>query len=222
MKTLEVAAGTAEGRLGVAVADARERLLARARREGLAAVGYARIDSPLGPLWIAVGPRGVVVIHYGAEPSETELRRVVRTYGPGVVPDARRTAPLARELDEYFRGRRRAFDLEVDLSALTPFQRSVLGATAKVGYGELLTYRTIAKRTGNERASRATGGALGRNPIAIVVPCHRIVASDGSLGGYSGGLEAKRALLALERAGDVPEGGWVPAKLRGSPTPDAR
>lgn len=199
--------------LDTAVAGARERLLFSAKRLGLTTVGYDRIDSPLGPLWVAVGPRGVAAIHYGNEPGAIELRRIVRTYGPGVVPDPKRAAPLARELDEYFRGRRRAFDLAVDLSGLTPFQRRVLGATARVGYGELVTYATVAKRAGNVRASRATGAALGRNPIPIVVPCHRVVASDGSLGGYSGGLDAKRTLLALERAGDVPKGGWVPARL---------
>ena len=199
-----------------AVAGAREQLLFGAKRLGLATVGYDRIDSPLGPLWVAVGPRGLAVIHYGAEPSAAELRRIVRTYGPGVVPDPRRTAPVTRELDQYWSGRRRSFDLAVDLSGLTPFQRRVLRATARVGYGELVAYATVAKRAGNERASRAAGAALGQNPIPIVVPCHRIVASDGSLGGYSGGLDAKRALLALERSGDVPEGGWVPAKLRRS------
>lgn len=194
-----------------AVVSARERLVARAKREGLATVGYDVLESPLGPLWVAITPKGVATIHYGAEPPESELRRLVRVYGPGVVPDHRRSSPLARELDQYFRGRRRRFDIPVDLSGLTPFQGRVLAQTAKIPFGDLLTYRTIATRIGNEKASRAVGGAVGANPIPIIVPCHRVVATDGSLGGYAGGLEAKRTLLAIERPGAVPLGGWPPA-----------
>lgn len=195
-----------------AVTEARERLVWRARREGLATLGYSVLDSPLGALWVAVGPRGVAALHYGSEPTAADLARLVRAHGPGLLPDPRRTSELARELDEYFAGTRRAFAVEADLSGLTPFQRRVLGATARVGYGELTTYATVARRAGNERASRAAGGALGANPIAIVVPCHRVVASDGSLGGYAGGLPAKRRLLALERSGEVPAGGWPPSR----------
>jgi len=199
--------------LGPVLADARERLMARARREGLETVGYRVVDSPLGPLWVAVGPRGVLNIHYGAEPSPLELRRIVRAYGPGVLPDARRVDAVARELDQYFSGKRREFDIAIDLSPLTPFQRKVLAVTARVPYGELITYAKVAHNTGNGKAYRAAAGAIGDNPIPIVVPCHRVVASDGTLGGYAGGLEAKRRLLKLERGADVPPGGWPPAHL---------
>lgn len=195
-------------RMSDVVADARERLVSRARREGLLTVGYAVVDSPLGPLWIAVGPKGVLAIHYGAEPDAQELARIVRTYGPGVLPDARRADPVARQLDQYWNGKRRAFDVAVDLSPLTDFQRRILAATARVPFGEVSTYAKVAATAGSERASRAAGQALGSNPIPIVVPCHRILASDGSLGGYAGGLDAKRHLLALER-GTVPPGGWL-------------
>ncbi|HZP96863.1 MAG TPA: methylated-DNA--[protein]-cysteine S-methyltransferase [Candidatus Limnocylindria bacterium] len=194
------------------LADARERLVSRARREGLETVGYRVMDSPLGPLWIAVGPRGVLAIHYGAEPSAPELARIVRTYGPGVLPDARRADPVAREIDEYFAGKRRSFDVPVDLAPLTDFQRRILRATAAVAYGDVATYARVAAKAGNEKASRAAGQALGANPIPIVVPCHRVVATDGTLGGYAGGLDAKRRLLALE-GGTVPPGGW-PKKRR--------
>ncbi|HET7700196.1 MAG TPA: methylated-DNA--[protein]-cysteine S-methyltransferase [Candidatus Limnocylindria bacterium] len=189
------------------VRDARERLVGRARREGLETIGYRVVDSPLGPLWVAVGPKGVVGIHYGAEPSAAELARLVRAYGPGILPDERRADPVARQLDQYFRGRRQAFDVAVDLSPLSPFQRRILAATARVPYGSVSTYARVAARAGSEKASRAAGQALGANPIPIVVPCHRVLATDGTLGGYSGGLEAKRRLLALER-GEVPQGGW--------------
>jgi methylated-DNA-[protein]-cysteine S-methyltransferase len=194
--------------LGPIIAEARERLVARARREGLGTVGYRIVDSPLGPLWVAVGPRGLLNIHYGAEPSSLELRRIVRAYGPGVLPDARRVDDVARELDQYFNGKRRDFDVAVDLSPLTPFQRKVLAVTARVPYGELITYAKVARSAGNDRAYRAAAGAIGDNPIPIVVPCHRVVASDGTLGGYAGGLDAKRRLLKLERGVAVPPGGW--------------
>jgi methylated-DNA-[protein]-cysteine S-methyltransferase len=199
--------------LGGIVANARERLIARARREGLETVGYRVVDSPLGPLWVAVGPRGLLNIHYGAEPSDLELRRIVRAYGPGVLPDAKRVDTVARELDQYWSGKRREFDVTVDLSPLTPFQRKVLAVTARVPYGELITYAKVAHETGNDRAYRAAAGAIGDNPIPIVVPCHRVVASDGTLGGYAGGLDAKRRLLQLERGTAVPKGGWPPAHL---------
>lgn len=189
------------------IAEARERLAFRAEREGLAAVGYDVIDSPVGPLWVAVGPKGVSTIHYGREPSSWELRRLLRLFGPGIVPDRRRAAPVARELDQYFEGRRRAFDIPVDLRGLTPFQERVLRRTSRIAYGDLVTYKTVARAAGNERASRAAGAAVGSNPIPIVVPCHRVVASDGTLGGYGGGLDVKRRLLAMER-GEVPAGGW--------------
>ena len=195
--------------------DARERLVARARREGLETVGYRVMDSPLGPLWIAVGPKGVLAIHYGAEPDPGELGRIVRTYGPGLLPDARRADAVARELDQYFAGKRRTFDVTVDLSPLTAFQRRILRATAQVGFGDVSTYAKVARRAGNEKASRAAGQALGGNPIPIVVPCHRILASDGSLGGYAGGLDAKRRLLQLER-GLIPPGGWPKKPARQS------
>jgi methylated-DNA-[protein]-cysteine S-methyltransferase len=195
------------------VGEARERLVTRARREGLATVGYAVTDSPLGPLWIAVGPRGVVNIHYGPTPDPRELARITQAYGPGVLPDRRGCDRLLTELDEYFAGRRRSFDVAVDLAALTAFQRRILAATARVPYGELTTYKVVARRAGNEQASRAAGAALGANPIPIVVPCHRVVATDGSLGGYAGGLPAKRTLLALERGrAEVPAGGWPPSR----------
>lgn len=186
--------------MDVVIGEARARLLAKAKREGLATVGYDVLHSPLGPLWVAIGPRGVTTIHYGEEPSESELRRLVRVYGPGVVPDPKRSSALARELDQYFNGRRHKFDVKVDLSGLTPFQTRVLAATAKIPFGAVSTYGAVAKRAGNAEASRAAGGALNSNPIPIVVPCHRVVGSNGALVGYAGGLDVKRRLLAIEGA----------------------
>lgn len=200
------------------IAEARERLLSRAKREGLATVGYDVLDSPVGPLWVAIGPKGVATITFGREPGEPELRRLVRLFGPGIVPDRRRTAPAARELDQYFEGRRRTFDMPFDLRGITPFQGRVLRTTSRIRYGELMTYAAVAHKAGNDRASRAAAAAVGSNPIPIVVPCHRVVASDGTLGGYGGGLDVKRFLLAIERT-EVPPGGWP---KRGSPREDLR
>jgi methylated-DNA-[protein]-cysteine S-methyltransferase len=186
--------------MDMVIGEARDRLLAKAKKEGLTTVGYDVIGSPLGPLWVAIGPKGVTTIHYGGEPSEGELRRLVRVYGPGVVPDHRRSSTLARQLDEYFNGTRREFDIDVDLSGLTPFQTKILAATAKIPFGSVSTYQAVARKAGNEKASRAAGGALNQNPIPIVVPCHRVVGSNGSLVGYAGGLDVKRRLLAIEGA----------------------
>lgn len=195
------------------VADARERLLWRAKREGLTTVGYDVLDSPVGPLWIAIGSKGVAAIHFGREPSEPQLRRLVRVFGPGIVPDTKRTSGICRELDQYFEGRRRTFEIPFDLRGITPFQERVLRATSRIRYGDLMTYAAVARKAGNDKAARATGAAVGSNPIPIVVPCHRVVASDGTLCGYGGGLDVKRHLLTLERA-EVPSGGWP---KRGSP-----
>jgi methylated-DNA-[protein]-cysteine S-methyltransferase len=182
------------------IGEARERLLVKAKTEGLTTVGYDVLASPLGPLWVAIGPKGVTTIHYGGEPSDRELRRLVRVYGPGIVPDHRRSSALARELDQYFNGTRREFEVDVDLSGLTPFQTKILTATAKIPFGAVSTYQAVARRAGHEKSSRAAGGALNQNPIPIVVPCHRVVGSNGSLVGYAGGLDVKRRLLAIEGA----------------------
>lgn len=188
--------------LDALLSDARERLATRALDEGLAQVAVDVMDSPLGKLWLAVGPRGVLAIHYGASADERDLRRIVARYGPGVLRAPKRLDTVKRELDEYFAGKRERFELSVDLSALTPFQRRVLAATRRVPFGETSTYREVATRARMPTAARATGAALGANPVPIVVPCHRVLASDGTLHGYAGGLDRKRWLLRLEGALD--------------------
>ena len=184
--------------LDALLADARERLATRAIDEGVARVAVDVMDSPLGPLWLAIGPKGVLAIHYGASGYDADLRRIVARYGPGVLRAPKRLDEVKRELDEYFSGKRTRFELSVDLSALTPFQQRVLAATKRVPFGRVRSYAEIAARAGIPTASRATGNALGANPIPIVVPCHRILGSDGSLHGYAGGLDRKRWLLRLE------------------------
>jgi methylated-DNA-[protein]-cysteine S-methyltransferase len=155
------------------------------------------IDSPLGALFIAASERGLCHVDFGVGQAD---------FLSGLDPLARteqNTPALARyaeQLQAYFAGERTGFDVELDLSQLTPFQLSVLQAARRIPAGSVWTYGQVARSIGKPKASRAVGQALGRNPVPIVIPCHRVVASDGSLGGYSGGggLDSKRWLLHLE------------------------
>jgi methylated-DNA-[protein]-cysteine S-methyltransferase len=171
----------------------------RAAGERLLDVAYDLTDSPIGPLLVATTERGVCEIAFDADPDE-EVDRLARLHGarvlrsPGPVDEAR------RELEEYFEGRRRNFELPVDLEVLPSFQRLVLDELRRVPYGRMDTYGGLAARIGKPRAARAVGGALNRNPVPIVVPCHRIVGASGSLVGYAGGLARKERLLELEGA----------------------
>ena len=175
-----------------------ERFRDRAAADGLLDVAYDLTDSPVGPLLLAATERGVCRISFEPEP-ERELDALARWFGARVLRSPKPVDPLRRELDAYFEGTRREFELAVDLTPLPAFQRSVLEELARVRYGETATYGGLAARVGNPRAARAVGGALNRNPIPIVLPCHRVVGTSGSLVGYAGGLERKRALLELER-----------------------
>ena len=179
--------------------DLDDRFRAAAARSGLLAASYDVIDSELGPLFAAVTDRGLARITFDPEP-ERELERVARVAGPRVLRAPRALDATRRELDDYFAGRRTAFDLELDLRGLPDFTLRVLEELARVPYGQTSTYRELAGQAGNPRASRAVGTVMNRNPIPIVLPCHRIVGSDGSLVGYGGGLERKERLLRLEGA----------------------
>lgn len=164
---------------------------------GLVELAYDVLETPIGPLLVAAGDHGLVRITFGGDERADELAAVA---GPRVLRAPRAVANAKRELDEYFAGRRRAFDLSVDLRRAAPFTRTVLEQLAAVPYGETTTYATLAARAGNPRASRAVGTVMNRNPLPIVLPCHRVVGSNGSLVGYAGGLDTKRALLTLEGA----------------------
>ena len=170
-----------------------------AAAEGLLDVAYELHDSPVGTLFVAVTPRGVCEIHYDADP-EAEAERLARLFGTRVLRSPRPTDEARRQLDEYFAGERRDFDLPVDLSPARDFGRAVLEQLARVPYGELTTYGTLAAQAGRPRAARAVGTVMNRNPVPIVLPCHRVVGSSGSLVGYAGGLDRKRTLLELEGA----------------------
>jgi len=176
-----------------------ERFRAAAAAEGLLDVAYELHDTPVGRLFLAVTERGVCEIHYDADPA-AEAERLARNFGTRVLRSPRPTDELRRQLDEYFAGSRRDFDLDVDLGPAREFGRAVLEQLALVPYGELTTYGTLAERVGRPRAARAVGTIMNRNPVPIVLPCHRVVGSTGSLVGYAGGLERKRTLLELEGA----------------------
>jgi methylated-DNA-[protein]-cysteine S-methyltransferase len=174
--------------------DLDARFRAAALAEGLADVRFDVVDSPVGDLHVAATDRGLCRISYRGEGWEDEL---ARRFGVRVL-----RAPLdevRRELDEYFAGERRSFDLQLDLR-VAEFPAAVLHELARVPYGRTETYGTLASRAGRPRAARAVGTIMNRNPIPIVLPCHRIVGADGSLTGYAGGLEVKRRLLELEGA----------------------
>jgi methylated-DNA-[protein]-cysteine S-methyltransferase len=168
-----------------------------AAKDGLLDVAYDFADSPVGRLLVAVSEAGVCRISFDPEP-ERELDVLARAFGARVLRSPRPVDRPRRELDEYFAGRRTEFEVAVDLRPLADFHRIVLGELAGVRYGMTATYGGIAQRIGRPRAARAVGGALNRNPIPIVLPCHRVVGANGGLVGYGGGLERKRTLLALE------------------------
>jgi methylated-DNA-[protein]-cysteine S-methyltransferase len=167
---------------------------------GLLDVAYATLDSPVGTLLVAVTPRGLVRIAYldAGEEEASVLEQLATTVSPRVLAAPRKLDEPRRELDQYFAGRRRQFELPLDWQLTRGFGRKVLEATARIPYGATATYKQVATEAGNARAYRAAGNALGSNPIPIIVPCHRILHSGGGLGGYTGGLERKRVLLGVE------------------------
>jgi methylated-DNA-[protein]-cysteine S-methyltransferase len=174
--------------------DLDARFRAAALREGLIDVRFDVVDSPVGDLLVASTARGLCRISYIVEGQEELLARL---FGARVL-----RMPLdevRRELDEYFEGRRRDFDLTLDLR-VAPFHEAVLHELARVPYGQVDTYGHLAAKVGRPNAARAVGTVMNRNPIPIVLPCHRIIGANGSLTGYGGGLDAKRALLELEGA----------------------
>jgi methylated-DNA-[protein]-cysteine S-methyltransferase len=182
-------------------AEAARRLARTAAEEGLADVLYAPVESPFGELLLAATQRGLLRVAFPEEDTDSVLERISRRVSPRIVeaPDGLERA--RRELDEYFDGSRRSFDLALDWSLVGgPFGREVLRVTSEIPYGGVLSYREVATDAGSPRGSRAAGNALGSNPIPIVVPCHRVLHTGGGLGGYGGGLDRKRWLLELEGA----------------------
>ncbi len=171
---------------------------------GLLDVAYATEDSPLGKLLLASTRRGLVRIAYLLEDDEEAvLTQLAARVSPRILASTKQLDDPRRELEEYFAGRRRQFDLALDWQLTHGFGRRVLHNTARIPYGSVSTYKQLAAKAGSPRASRAAGNALGANPMPIVVPCHRVLHSTGGLGGYTGGLARKRTLLAIESGQSV-------------------
>jgi methylated-DNA-[protein]-cysteine S-methyltransferase len=185
-----------------AAAGAAARFADRADREGLADVAYATLDTPLGPSLVAATERGLVRVMLPNESVDELLERIARDLSPRLLELPARLDRERRQLDEYFAGERRRFDLEIDWQLTKPgFYRQVLRtATRRLPYGVTASYAEVAGWAGNPRAYRAAGSALGHNPLPIVVPCHRVLLSGGGLGEYGGGPEMKEFLLRLEGA----------------------
>jgi methylated-DNA-[protein]-cysteine S-methyltransferase len=164
---------------------------------GLVDLGYDVVDSPVGPLFVAVSTKGLAALSFHDQ-QDSDVDRLASFAGPRVLRSPRVVDRVRRELDEYFARRRRIFDLSLDLRGLPPFTVSVLDALAEVPFGETTTYGALAARVGRPKAARAVGTVMNRNRIPIVLPCHRVVGATGDLVGYGGGLDRKVALLELE------------------------
>ena len=173
----------------------------RAAAAGLLDIAYTVHDSPAGRLLLAATPRGLVRLAYLDEQTEEDrvLEQLAARVSPRILASARQLDEPRRELDQYFSGTRDQFEVELDWRLTRGFGRRVLEATAQIPFGSVSTYKHVAAQAGSPRGSRAAGNALGANPIPIIVPCHRVLHTTGGLGGYTGGLERKRMLLAIER-----------------------
>jgi methylated-DNA-[protein]-cysteine S-methyltransferase len=179
----------------------RRRLHEAAEIEGLIDIAVERHDSPLGTLLVAATGTGLVRVGLPSEGEETVLSDLANRVAPRVLIAPRASLGDARrQLDEYFERRRRNFDIDLDWRLAQGFRRDVLEATARIPYGQTGTYTSVATAAGSAKAVRAAGTALARNPVPIVVPCHRVLRSDGGLGNYLGGADAKAQLLELEGA----------------------
>ncbi len=163
-------------------------------------MAYRTIDSPVGPLLLAATERGLIRVAYASEGHDAVLQVLADRISPRILSAPARLEAAARELGEYFAGRRRQFDLPLDLRLSAGFRRTVLRHLADIGYGHTASYAAVARLAGSPRAIRAVGTACAANPLPVVVPCHRVVRSAGSMGGYLGGPDAKRTLLSLEAA----------------------
>jgi len=176
----------------------RATLARRAADNGLLDVAHGTYDSPLGPLTIMVTSRGLVRLSYSHEAVDEQLAELAAVVSPRIMAAPERTDEVRRQLEDYFAGTRRAFDVPIDWRLVRGFAGAVLRATAQIRFGAVSSYREIATEAGSPNAYRAAGNALGSNPIPIVVPCHRVLHAGGGLGGYTGGIERKRFLLRLE------------------------
>lgn len=176
------------------------RIVAEAERQKLIDVAYCTVDTPVGALLLAATATGLVRVAYQREGFDAVLDGLSAAISPRILRAPSRLTQAARQVDEYFAGTRRIFDLPLDRALSTGFRREVQDRLRGIDYGSTATYREIAVSVGNPRAVRAVGTACATNPLPVVVPCHRVLRSDGTVGGYVGGADAKGLLLSLESA----------------------
>lgn len=174
------------------------RLERRAPEDGVVDISYRTLETPLGRLMLAATTDGLLRVAFENEGFDAVLGALAGSVSPRILEAPAALDAPAREIDEYFVGRRRTFDLRLDRTLSHGFRGEVHEYLPRIGYGETLSYKDLAQRVGNPRAVRAVGSACATNPLPVVVPCHRVLRTDGALGGYVGGLEAKSALLELE------------------------
>jgi methylated-DNA-[protein]-cysteine S-methyltransferase len=177
-----------------------DRLTHDADAAGVLDVAYRTLDTPVGPLLLAATEDGLVRVAFASEGHDRVLETLAARVSPRILRAPARLDEAALEIDEYFAGRRRRFDLPLDYRLSTGFRRTVLGHLPMIDYGHTASYATVASDVGSPRAFRAVGTACATNPLPVVVPCHRVVKSGGDLGNYRGGPEAKRFLLQMEAA----------------------
>ena len=177
-----------------------DRLVAAAERDGILDVAYRTVDTPLGTLLLAATERGLVRVAYDRQSHEQVLQQLADRVSPRILLAPARLDPAAIQIEEYLAGRRTRFDLPLDFRLSHGFRRTVLSHLTEIGYGRTASYAAIAALAGNPKAVRAVGTACATNPLPVVVPCHRVVRSDGSAGAYVGGTDVKLALLRLESA----------------------
>lgn len=178
----------------------RDRLAAAAERDGILDVAYRTVDSPVGSLLLAATDTGLVRVAYASEGHDAVLQTLADRISPRILSAPRRLDAAAREFGEYFEGRRHSFDLPLDWRLTAGFRRQVLGCLSEIGYGHTASYAAIAQLAGHPKAIRAAATACATNPLPVVIPCHRVIYSDGRVGQYLGGPEAKHTLLTLEAA----------------------
>ena len=191
---------TAAGPTDLDLTRLHARLERAAEEAGVLDVAYRTLDTPVGALLLAATERGLVRVAFAAEDHDAVLASIAARISPRILRAPGRLDAVARQLGEYFEGRRHTFDLPLDLSLSTGFRRAVLAQLREIGYGHTASYAAVAVAAGSPRAVRAVGSACATNPLPVVVPCHRVVRSDGTIGQYLGGTDAKRALLRLESA----------------------
>jgi methylated-DNA-[protein]-cysteine S-methyltransferase len=200
LENLFDALGGNDANTAATLARLHNRLERDAEQSDLLDVGYRTLDTPLGSLLLAATPAGLLRVAYASEGHDAVLASLAEKVSPRILRAPARLDDAAREIDEYFTGSRTRFDLPLDLRLADGFRRQVIEHLSEIGYGHRESYAAVAAAIGNPRAVRAVGSACARNPLPLVIPCHRVVRTDGSIGQYVGGADAKQTLLTLEAA----------------------